>query len=273
MEIIKRKILLEKSVERKQYSKNIIKGESNYGNLKNRFFYLNIFITQNIDDMGIFTDTNFIENERGNGGVDYSILAKKVYNSGYSYPFMNNIKPLPISEDKENLRLINVKKENYYNYGNLKITGTTESKYEDLRGYNISNPFMIDFNIKEEIYLNYKGEVIVGRDTILSNNEPRIYVIDSEKNKNNSGIKYIDYEDDVTNFEFTSEGINETNISISALTKEEYLFGIISTPEVKSDVFIERGYTSVMDKHLRLSEINTLAEMEKYGNGFYKLNK
>ena len=64
-----------------------------------------------------------------------------------------------------------------------------------------------------------------------------------------------------------------SNSSLSAITKEEYLFGIIFPPEVKSEVFIERGITSVMDKHLRLSEIKNLNELSRYGNGFYKLNK
>jgi hypothetical protein len=60
---------------------------------------------------------------------------------------------------------------------------------------------------------------------------------------------------------------------LSALTKEEYLFGIISPPEVQSDVFIDRGATSVLDMHLRLSEIGNISELTRYGNGFYKLNK
>ena len=54
---------------------------------------------------------------------------------------------------------------------------------------------------------------------------------------------------------------------------QEYLFGVIFQPEVKSEVFIERGITSVMDKHLRLSEIKDLNELSRYGNGLYTLNK
>jgi hypothetical protein len=62
-------------------------------------------------------------------------------------------------------------------------------------------------------------------------------------------------------------------VSLSALTKEEYLFGIISPPEVQSDVFIDRGITTVMDKHLRMSEIKNLGQLSRYGNGFYNLTK
>jgi hypothetical protein len=77
----------------------------------------------------------------------------------------------------------------------------------------------------------------------------------------------------VTSFSYVGEGINETNVSISALTKEEYLFGIISPPEVQSDVFIDRGITTVMDKHLKMSEIKNLGELIRYGNGYYKLTR
>jgi hypothetical protein len=55
------------------------------------------------------------------------------------------------------------------------------------------------------------------------------------------------------------------------LTKEEYLFGIISPPEVQSDVFIDRGITTIFEKHLKLSEITNLDELARYGKGFYNL--
>jgi hypothetical protein len=123
--------------------------------------------------------------------------------------------------------------------------------------------------------------------------EPRIYVF-STPNDNNLGtdnqvygLKYLDYTGEsrtvvidnisstipLTEFRYIGEGWNETNTSLSAITKEEYLFGIINTPEVQSDVFIDRGQTSVLDMHLRLSEIKNLGELSRYGNGFYKLNK
>jgi hypothetical protein len=49
--------------------------------------------------------------------------------------------------------------------------------------------------------------------------------------------------------------------------------GIISRPEVENDVFIDRGIVSVLDTHLRLSDINNLGQLQQYGNGFYKIEK
>jgi hypothetical protein len=59
-------------------------------------------------------------------------------------------------------------------------------------------------------------------------------------------------------------------IPLSASIKEEYLFGIISPPEVENQVFIDRGVVSIMDMHLRLSEIKDLGQLSRYGNGFIK---
>jgi hypothetical protein len=95
-----------------------------------------------------------------------------------------------------------------------------------------------------------------------------------------SGLKYLDYIDKnrdvlidgetttipLTTFHYVGEGFNETNTSLSAISKEEYLFGIIS-PQSRNDVFIDRGVISVMDMHLRLSEIKD-KQLERYGNGF-----
>jgi hypothetical protein len=43
---------------------------------------------------------------------------------------------------------------------------------------------------------------------------------------------------------------------------------VLFPPEVESDVFIDRGVISVMDMHLRLSEIKDTKQLERYGNGF-----
>jgi hypothetical protein len=74
-------------------------------------------------------------------------------------------------------------------------------------------------------------------------------------------------------FRFITEGWNQTNTSLSALGKEEFLFGIISRPEVENDVFIDRGVTPVLDYHLRLSEIKNLGQLQQYGNGYYKIDR
>jgi hypothetical protein len=170
---------------------------------------------------------------------------------------------------------------------------STDSKIEDVRSYAKDNPFRILFDTKTDSYINYKGDTINGVDRIKEKGEPTIYVFDTPNDSNLgtsnqvSGIQYLDYTGFVrtikteygvnkinrTDFRYLSEGWNETNTSLSALTKEEYLFGIISPPEVESDVFIDRGATNVSDLHLRLSEIKNLDQLSRYGNRLYKINK
>jgi hypothetical protein len=169
---------------------------------------------------------------------------------------------------------------NYYNFVDIVITATTDSRLEDVRSYSAINPFRTNFDVNAETYENYEGLIVNGVDRIQSMGEPKIYVLDTPNdfnlgtNNQISGLQFKEYSGKTkTTLRYIGEGFNKTNISLSAITKEEYLFGIISPPEVENDVFIDRGITTVMDMHLRLSEIKNLKGLESYGNGYYKLNK
>jgi hypothetical protein len=284
MEIIKKRICLENSIDRKYDSEN-------WGGLTSENFYVNVFLTQTIDDMGMFIDTDFIEKSINNSQVDYSILFNKLQSLGLTFPFMLGVQPVQINNLNNNesvtLRLPNAQESDFYNFGNLPITGITDSKIEEVKSYNENNPFRIDFNVSEQTYVNYNNFTIIGVDRIKSMGEPKIYVFDTIEdvnlgtNNQISGIQYNDYTGftsgftvvAATTFRFIGEGWNMTNTSLSAITKLEYLFGIISPPEVESDVFIDRGATTVMDMHLRLSEIKNLGQLQNYGNGFYRILK
>ncbi len=289
MEIIKRKILLEDSIDRSN-------GSTKWGTITASTFYLNILLTQNVDDMGLFIDSEFTSQDKVNGVVDYSLLVSKLNTLGYTFPFMTGAMPQTLTNvggtDKLTLRLPDSTESDYYVFGNLPITGNTDSKIEDVKSYKSTNQFRINFNTATETYVNYNNLTVIGVDRIKSMGEPKIYVFDTENDVNlgtntqTTGIQYQDYSGTtmlmvdgintdvpLSTYRFIGEGWNQTNISLSATTQEEYLFGIISPPEVQSDVFIDRGATSVLDMHLRLSEIGNISELTRYGNGFYKLNK
>jgi len=289
MEIIKRKILLEDSIDRG-------KGSNKWGTITASTFYLNVLLTQNIDDMGLFVNSEFISQDEENTSVDYSVLISKLNTLGYSFPFMLGAVPQTLTNlygtDKVTVRLPNSSESDYYVFGNLPITGKTDSKIEDVKSYKSNDQFRINFNTATETYENYNDLTVMGVDRIKSMGEPKIYVFDTENDANlgtmnqTTGIQYMDYSGDteiningvlglipLNTFRFIGEGWNKTNISLSALTKEEYLFGVISQPEVQSDVFIDRGSTSVLDMHLKLSEIGNISALTRYGNGYYKLNK
>lgn len=287
--LIKRKIDLEPYIDRRYDSPT-------WGTLTATSFYIKINLTQTIDDAGLFTDMPFIPSG-SSVTLSYEPLKQKLINSGYTFPFMSGIKPNMSTGYTESelvsLRIPSKKISDYFYYLNLKITGATDSKIEGVRSYNITNPFRVNFNTKTETYLNYKNQLINGVDRVKSMGEPNIYVFDTTDDVNLgtqnqiNGLRYSDYsgltrevviegvltEIPLTTVDYIGEGWNQTNTSLSASLKEEFLFGITSVFPTKSDLFIDRGATNVMDMHLRMSEIKNLSQLQNYGNGFFKLNK
>ena len=299
MEIVRKKILLEDLIDRTYNSPvwGVIPSE-----LKDKFIYLNIMLTQSMDNMGIFADIEYFPKSNITSVPDYGILKEKLAVlriDGFNFMTGGTYTTNPFSlTNKEILRIPQIPLSGYSNYPGpnslyFKITGYTDSKIEDLRSYDAKIPFKIGFDIEKSIYYNYVNLAISGVSRIHSMAEPRIYVFDTPTGSTLgtpnqvNGLQYIEYTGKtrqvilnginstipITQFNYGCEGVNMLNSSLSAITKEEYLFGIIFPPEVKSEVFIERGITSVMDKHLRLSEIKDLNELSRYGNGLYKLNK
>jgi hypothetical protein len=291
MEIIKRKILLENSIDRTPNSPT-------WGVMTATTFYLKISLTQNIDDMGLFTDFEYIpKNNTITSKPDYTLLVDKLSASGITFPFMEGAVVPKFTgitgTNKFTLRMPDKIVSDYYVYGNTPVTGLTESRIDELKSYDRLNEYKVGFDMYTETYKNYKNILLNGVSRVDSMGEPRIYVFDSIDDGNIGtdkqvyGIKYLEYTGtsrnvvidniqtkiNLNSFSYISEGWNETNISLSASTREEYLFGITTPPEVQSDVFIERGQTSVLDMHFRLSEIKDLGELARYGNGFYKLKR
>jgi hypothetical protein len=292
MEVIERTISFEPSTVR------YTGGTFPYGTMTADTFYINIMLTQNIDDMGMYTDISFISaSTLPSDQPDYSILVNKLISSGLTFPFMYGTQPpTPTGTiDNTNIRLIGDELSDYWVYAS-RITGFTDSKKVDVKSYNGTQPYQTGFDINKTIYTNYIGNTIDGRTRITYQALPSLsavtYVFDANNDINigtvnqNTGIQYTDYSGftrqvidslgtrlliPLTTMQYNGEGWNETNTSLSAQTKEEYLFGITQPPEVESDVFIDRGGTSVLEKHLRLSEIESLEHLERYNNGFYTL--
>ena len=294
MEIQTKKILLEDSIDRTYESKT-------WGMLTATTFYVNVLLTQSMDTMGIFTDIEYLPSAEISSAPDYSILKDKLLALGITqndFSFMNpnpsqvTIIPTGTTEPLT-LKPINKTVSDYYNYLGLKISGYTDSKLEDVRSYKASDPYRIGFDVESGNYHNYSGVLVHGVSRIKTMSEPRIYVFDTVNDADlgtpnqTYGLQYLEYTGQtrtvfnelvksnipITQFNYIGEGWNNTNTSLSGITKEEYLFGIIFPPEVQSDVFIDRGITPVTDKHLRMSEITNLGELQNYGNGYYKLNR
>lgn len=219
-------------------------------NPKIRGYYFKVQLTQNIDDMGMRTDM-----------------------------------PLNTADMRDGIS------SEWYVQGG-KISYLTDSKINRLKSYDNLNTFKLNFDINKGVYTNYKLEIIDGVDRITELSDKIIYVLDANRDNKigttgqTTGLLYEDNSNDVsllpeeldenisnTRVDYMSEGWNETNVEFAPQIQEEYLLGIIGKPEVESDVFIDRSTFSVLDKHLRLSEVESLDHLVKYGNGFYKISR
>lgn len=274
MELIKRKILLENSIDREYNSPT-------YGLLTATSFYINVILTQNIDDMGMFTDITYLPDFAGqNTPVNYTPLIAKLQSNNISFPFMDGIKPSNITSITPDTRYVGASKSDYYKVGD-RITGNTESRIEDVKAYSNDDQYKINFYVENEQYINFSGDSVDGVSNITNLGDPITYVFMADKNdpnigqiKQKNGLLFNDFlSNGTTTFSFNSQGWNQTNISLSGITKEEYLFGIVSKPEVKSDIFIDRGITTIFEKHLKISEIRTLDELQRYGRGYFNVTK
>jgi len=285
MEVYKRKLLLESLIDR---SSGI-----NYGVMTGNTFQINFFLKQTIEDMGMFTDVEVsdepISYPLSLGGVpnENNPLIGKLLESGYIFNFMYDTlppsTPLVISD--------------FYSPNNIRISAMTSSRLTELEKYDATNPYEEFFLLDNEDYIDYQGNSIGGVSTVFDLGTPNYtgYTFDGDNNavlgtiNQTSGLLYRDLGGLITNIDdelnvtlyapsayisYIAQGWNETNTSLSANIKEEKYLGVVFPPEVESEVFIERGITSVLESHLRLSEIESLDHLENYNNGsFYNINK
>ena len=195
---------------------------------------------------------------------------------------MFNVLPSTSINEGYDIRVTGTTRDNYYDYQSILIQGSAEPRIDELKAYDKNEPYKIGFEINSETYINYTGQTINGVSKIISI-EPQVYVFDADKfdpkigSTDNLEIGEIGQKNGLlfngNTVSYIGEGWNETNISLSAITKEEYLFGIIYKPEIQNDVFIDRGISVVLEKHLKLSEITNLNELSRYGIGYYNLIK
>jgi len=241
--------------------------------------------------------------------VDYTILINRLQSSGITFPFMYGITPtmLPPSQGNINMspntRYSGATVNQWYHSGGF-VTGFTNDKLNMVRSYSNQEQYIPYLVSNHETYANYFGTTVFsGVTMVVTSGEPITYVVDTESSGGTptevqqnltiigtigqtTGLLYNSYSAETyqtinldgtaetlpkTKMRFVSEGWNVTNVDLSAITKTEYLLGIVSPPEVFSDIFIDRGSTTVMEDHLRLGEIKGLDALLDYGNGYYKV--
>lgn len=91
-----------------------------------------------------------------------------------------------------------------------------------------------------------------------------------------NGFYYRDYPDGYTMITGSTKGttdIPKEEVPNYCITRNEHFLGFVDEPTIYSDIFVERGKQGVMEKNLRLSEIDNIGELEIYGNGYFNIKK
>lgn len=221
---------------------------------------IDIFLKQDIDDMGLFTDQSFIPKT----------------------PLLNN-EPLGFNSFEYG-RLAGAPL-NFYFSNVATITGTTndgllkqvKSYRKDLLGNDIYSP---NLNVSEDPKNVFNG-------VITDSVDDTTYRIGANVNNiQNTGVLYKTYKNifEKTNDEFGKSitynrtefiapngGWNQYNTSLSANIKKEEYLGIVFKPEVKSVVFINRGIADIFERHALLSEIKTTNDIDTNRGGFIRI--
>ena len=301
MEIIKRRILLESLKSR--YS------GSTYGTITATTISLLIPLTQDIKDLGMVHSLDYIPKgvtDPITGVlVDYTLVVDKLKDTNTN-TFNFCINPSANFTTIKSTLSPDTRNASYglsaYLSDGLDISGYTESRIENSHSYGFTGDsrLIVGKDVNIEVYTNFTGGTVTGLNKVISNNSknPIIYTEFADSTNKYYGNILPPYQDDgvlfmsvtantseshaiiddfgetsITKMFYKGQSFNLTNVGLYASTRQEYLLHITTPPKVESDVFIERGGISVMPMHGQFAEINTLEQLEKFGNGFYKIIK
>ena len=221
---------------------------------------VSVFITQDIDDMGIFTDEPFVPKSN-------TLSIKPDNFNSFTY---GRLSGAPVS---------------FYYTNNVTVSGYTDdsllkqvkSYRKDTQGNDIYVP---NLNVSNNPKNNFSG-------VISENNLETVYKIGANTNNIlNTGVEFTTFKKqftkttdeygkslsfNTTKFVSKNGGWNQYNTSLNAsLKKEEYL-GIVFKPEVDSAVFINRGIEDIFERHEILSEIKTSNDIDTNRGGFIRI--
>jgi hypothetical protein len=85
-------------------------------------------------------------------------------------------------------------------------------------------------------------------------------------------IDYYDWSDGTTIFAVKSSGLTSDMLVCQPIVKNDLLMNIIDEAEVQSNIFIERGKNSALERVERLGEVDNVGDLVKYGYKFFNVN-
>jgi len=136
------------------------------------------------------------------------------------------------------------------------ITGYTMSSLSDLKQYGATQYI-------PNVWVTGNTGVVGKYLGVSSNGLYTAYTIND--------IDYYDYSDKTTIFVVKSSGLTSDMLVCEPIVKNELLLGIIDEAEVQSNIFIERGKNSALERVMRLGEVDNVGDLVKYGYKFFNV--
>ncbi len=221
---------------------------------------VDLFITQKLDDMGIFSNNSFIPKDK-------PLSTKPEGFNSFTY---GRLAGAPV---------------NFYYTPNISFTGNTDDGLlQQVKSYrktiNNQDIFVPNLNTSSDPKNVFNG-------VLYEDSEKTVYNIGANTNNiSNTGIQYTTFKEKFvkkvnefdknenykeTIFSAKNGGWNQYNISLSATTKKEEYLGVVFPPEVESVVFINRGVVDIFERHSLLSEIKTTNDIDTNRGGFIRI--
>lgn len=128
---------------------------------------------------------------------------------------------------------------------NVSITGVTDSKLSEVRGFDYNSPYTVGANGVTEVTADHIKYTIGNVDyvTLLSD-----------------GTTTFSFKD--TRTEYVASSFISTDANLTYVDKVD----------VQDSVFIERESVSVIEYFSKLRQIGSVSEIATFSNGFYKIN-
>ena len=230
---------------------------------------VDLFITQNVDDMGIFTDKSFV----------FTGDTLTVKPPGYNSFEYGRLPEAPVE---------------FYYYSDVTVTGSTDDGYlNQVRSYRVdsnNNPIYVPYlNTSDDSKNTFNGVISenLNKTTYKIGADP-IEVSDYQQGnitEIKSGIEFTTYKNKFvktkdeygknlsyfkTEFKNNNGGWDSNNVSLNAIFKKEEYLGIVFPPEVESVVFINRGVADIFERHSLLSELKTTNDIDTNRGGFVR---
>lgn len=134
------------------------------------------------------------------------------------------------------------------------ISGYTKSRIQDLKRWGPA-PYTVGY------VFNKNNQVFGQVDSMTP--DYTAYTINN--------VNYYDLVNGKTFYIVNSSGLTSNDIVASAMTKNEYLLDFVMSPEIQTDVYIERGKYSAFEPLQRLGEVDNIGDLVRYGYGYYRI--